>query len=382
MRFPTTPIVLGALAVAPPALVSAQPVEWAQRDGGNGHFYEYVEARGVEWNDAASAALQRVHEGLRGRLVTITSAEENRFILDHVVPLNIQEAWLGARLARAGGGWEWVSEEPWEYENWQPGAPNDSDPAAPLAMVPGMAGQWNDERLARQVRGYIVEYERDLGADGEGVIDEAWTSTFYVEEGELVPTGRNLYFVLEPGHTLEFVGPEGDLVITVLDETRVVDGVETRVVEERETEGGELVEVSRNFFAISRRTNSIYYFGEEVDIYEDGELVGHGGAWLSGENGARFGMIMPGDALRGARHYQEVAPGVALDRAEIVGTSEALTTPAGKFTGCLRVLETTPLEPAAKEYKLYAPGVGLVHDGPMRLLRFSPAQGRERPESR
>ena len=55
------------------------------------------------------------------------------------------------------------------------------------------------------------------------------------------------------------------------------------MVEERETEDGELVEVSRNFFAICEETNSVFYFGEEVDDDEDGEIVGHEGAWLAGE---------------------------------------------------------------------------------------------------
>jgi hypothetical protein len=43
---------------------------------------------------------------------------------------------------------------------------------------------------------------------------------------------------------------EAELTITVLNETREVKGTETRVIEERETFGGELVEISRNFFAI------------------------------------------------------------------------------------------------------------------------------------
>ena len=54
-------------------------------------------------------------------------------------------------------------------------------------------------------------------------------------------------------------------------------------------------------------------------------------AWTAeGENKA--GVAMPGLALLGARYYQEIAPGVAMDRAEIVSTSETKQTPAGNFT--------------------------------------------------
>lgn len=210
---------------------------------------------------------------------------------------------------------------------------------------------------------------------------DRYTSTFLVEKSELASHGRNSYFILEPGSTLELEGGEGRLVITVLEETRMVDGVETRVVEERESEDGELVEISRNFYAISTRTSSVYYFGEEVDIYEGGKVVRHEGAWLSGEKGARFGMMMPGDALLGARHYQEIAPGEAMDRAEVVGVDEVFETPAGRFTHCLRVLETTPLEPAAGEHKVYAPGVGLLRDGGLRLVRSGMLNDADAPAS-
>lgn len=208
------------------------------------------------------------------------------------------------------------------------------------------------------------------GAASFGAADEAFTDAFDVERTELASRGRNPYFILEPGFRLVFEGGDERLVITVLDETRQVDGVETRVVEERETKGGALVEISRNYFAICRRTNGVYYFGEEVDIYEDGKIAAHEGAWLSGVDGARFGLAIPGEGLLGARYYQEVAPRVAMDRAEIVSTDETVAVPAGRFTNCLKTLETTPLEPEAREFKLYARGVGLVQEGQLKLVEF------------
>jgi hypothetical protein len=107
-----------------------------------------------------------------------------------------------------------------------------------------------------------------------------------------------------------------------------------------------------------------------VDIYKGGKVVSHEGAWLSGVAGAKFGLAMPGTALLGARYYQELAPGKAMDRAEILSLSDTLDTPAGKFTNCLKVEETTPLEPDDKEAKIYAAGVGLLKDGPMKLVRY------------
>src|SRR5215813_4844961 len=105
-----------------------------------------------------------------------------------------------------------------------------------------------------------------------------WTSHFQTDGDELVSIGRNPYFILEPGYQLVLEGGGTQLIITVLNETKRVDGVETRVVEERETKNGQLIEVARNYLAISRRTNDIFYFGEDVDMYKGGKVVNHDGS--------------------------------------------------------------------------------------------------------
>lgn len=204
-----------------------------------------------------------------------------------------------------------------------------------------------------------------------------WKDRFEVPSTELVATGRNDYFSLIPGQRSEFRSGDDRLVITVLDETRVIDGVTTRVVEERETTGTALVEVSRNFFAIDRRSHDVYYFGEEVDIYSQGRVTSHDGAWLSGRDGARFGMMMPAAPAVGQRYYQEVAPKVAMDRAEIVDLHAVVRTAQREFRDCLRVQETTPLERGVS-YKWYARGVGLVQDDDLKLVATTPASEKVR----
>jgi len=205
-----------------------------------------------------------------------------------------------------------------------------------------------------------------------GPAAKPWADSFAVKPGDLATTGENPYFVLKPGYALTLEGQEDGktvrLVVTVLDQTVKVAGFDTRVVEERETQDGTLAEVSRNFFAIDARTDDVYYFGEDVDIYEGGKIVKHDGAWRHGTAGATLGLMMPGAPAVGLRHYQEVAPKVAMDRAEIVSVTDRITVPAGTFDKCVRTEETTPLEPKAREYKVYAPGVGLVKDGPLELV--------------
>jgi len=82
---------------------------------------------------------------------------------------------------------------------------------------------------------------------------------------------------------------------------------------------------------------------------------------------------MPGTFLLGSKYYQEIAPGVALDRAENVEMGLTVDVPAGQFTGVVRIKETNPLEPNSKEFKLYAPGVGVIVDDVVRLVEvFDP----------
>jgi hypothetical protein len=201
-----------------------------------------------------------------------------------------------------------------------------------------------------------------------------WTDTFYSEDCTFTSVGRNRFFSLQPGHRLVLQSDREKVVITVLDETRTVAGVETRVVEEREEENGKLKEVSRNFFAICKEHGDVFYFGEEVDDYEDGKVVGHSGAWRADEKDSKAGIIMPGTILLGSRHYQEIAPN-ALDRAEIIADDVAMKTPAGTFSNCIRVEETSGLDPDEKGYKTYAPGVGLIQDEDLLLTEYS--EGKE-----
>jgi hypothetical protein len=107
-------------------------------------------------------------------------------------------------------------------------------------------------------------------------------------------------------------------------------------------------------------------------MYEDGKIVSHEGAWLAGHNGASAGITMPGKVEVGLKYYQEIAPGVAEDRAEIVSINDTLDTPAGTFPKVLKTEETNPLKPGEKEFKFYAPGIGLIQDEALKLVKHTP----------
>ncbi len=194
---------------------------------------------------------------------------------------------------------------------------------------------------------------------------------------------ENPYFLLRPGRRLFFEGEEDGAVIavriSVRKATRTISfesargeaiTLNARVVEEREWEDGELIEVSRNWFALCKETSDVYYFGEDVDIYEDGEIVSHDGSWEAGRDGALPGIIMPGTYLLGARYYQEIAPDVALDRAKHVSMGLSVSVEAGQFEDCVGIKESSPLDASATSYKVYCPGVGLVIDDVVDLVEI------------
>ena len=200
-----------------------------------------------------------------------------------------------------------------------------------------------------------------------GMTQNRFQDTFPIDKARLAGEGSNGYMILKPGYQLVLADGTDTLTITVLDETKTVDGVVTRVVEERETKGGRLDEVSRNYFAIDKTTGDIYYFGEDVDMYDaGGNVTGHEGSWLAGVNDAKFGLMMPGKLLAGRRFYQELAPKKAMDRAEVVDLDETVKVPMGTFNHCLRTRESSGLERGTED-KLYAPGVGLLRDEDFNL---------------
>ncbi len=183
---------------------------------------------------------------------------------------------------------------------------------------------------------------------------------------------NNPYWLMEPGCQTVLEGEDDDefirLEITVLQEFKRVAGVRTRVVEEKEFIDGELYEISRNYFAICSATNDIYYFGEDVDFFEDGEIIGHDGSWLAGVDGAVAGVYMPGTPMHGARFYQEVAPDIAEDRAEITELG-SIEVNGEWYENAVRFTESSPLDdPCSFSTKTYVAGIGMVQDDHLYLV--------------
>jgi hypothetical protein len=196
--------------------------------------------------------------------------------------------------------------------------------------------------------------------------NSGWRETFSVNKAALASKGDNSYLPVQPGKVLKLAHGKDRLTISILSSTRTVGGISAGVLEEREEKNGELIEVSHNYLATDPSSGDVYYLGEDVDNYKHGKIINHDSAWLAGEKGARFGLMMPGKPKQGDRFYQEIAPKVALDRVEIVSVDETVKTPAGVFEHCVYLRETTPLE-SDVSHKYYAPGIGMIKDDEFEL---------------
>lgn len=132
-------------------------------------------------------------------------------------------------------------------------------------------------------------------------------------------------------------------------------------MEDRETEDGQLEEVTLDYFAQDDNGN-VYYLGEDVDEYKDAKVVGHSGAWLTGKDTLVPGVILPGEIKAGTKWRSEDVSAEIMEKDTIVSTGETVTVPAGTYTDCIKVQENAAGE--GPEYKYYAKGVGVVREMP------------------
>jgi len=171
------------------------------------------------------------------------------------------------------------------------------------------------------------------------------------------------YFPLVPGtlYTYRAETEEGTETseFRVTHDTKRILGITATVVRDKVFVDGELKEDTFDWFAQDEDGN-VWYLGEDTKEYENGVVVSTFGSWEAGKNGARAGVIMLAHPRVGDDYPQEIAPGIAEDRARVVALNKTVRVPYGTFRRCIQTKETTPLEPGFREFKYYARGVGLV----------------------
>jgi hypothetical protein len=154
---------------------------------------------------------------------------------------------------------------------------------------------------------------------------------------------------------------------TLLPQTRIIEWTEGHQVEARISQyiaylDGRIQEAALDYYA-QADDGSVWYLGEDVFDYRDGEIFTTEGTWLAGKEGPPE-MIMPGDPQVGDVHRAENIPAVAFEEVEIKRTDETLNGPTGPVEGGMVARELH--DDGAFSDKVFAPGYGefLTRDGP------------------
>jgi hypothetical protein len=184
-------------------------------------------------------------------------------------------------------------------------------------------------------------------------------------------TVDNRWFPLRPGTRLNYRGQtieDGERVahsvtFIVTDLTKVIDGVRSVVIWERDYKDGVLEEAELAFFA-QADDGKIWHFGQYPEVFEEGKIV-ETPVWIHGLKGAQAGITIKAQPEPGGRSYsQGWGPAVGWsDRAKVHQVGQRTCVAAGCFQGVLVTDEFSLDEPGAHQLKYYAPGVGNVRVG-------------------
>jgi Ca2+-binding RTX toxin-like protein len=136
----------------------------------NGHYYDVIGDTNITWTAAKLAAETSNFQGLQGHLATITSQEEQDFLVNAFGIDGLGPRWLGGYqdttapdYLEPAGGWKWITGEAWSYTNWLSGEPNDGAGEGGenwLQIRGDIPPFWNDGLNTPEFAiGYIIEYE-------------------------------------------------------------------------------------------------------------------------------------------------------------------------------------------------------------------------------
>lgn len=173
----------------------------------------------------------------------------------------------------------------------------------------------------------------------------------------------NPYFTLPVGKKMSYEEEaEGDLEtieIEIENRMNTIMGVETIVYRDKVYVEGVLVEDTEDYLAQDTAGN-VWYFGENVNNYENGVLQDHAGSWLAGVDGALPGIWIKANHTVDGSYRQEYYPGEAEDMRDVVAIDQTVTTKLATYTGCVKMYDWTPLDADSREHKYYCPAVGAL----------------------
>src|SRR3954467_11499315 len=146
-----------------------------------------------------------------------------------------------------------------------------------------------------------------------------------IKPSDFGPSVTNPLFPLKPGRTLVYTGTKDHKkardTFTATLKTKVIDGVTTRVVEDRLYLNNVLEERTSDYYAQDDCGN-VWYFGEDTATLDShGHVTSREGSFPAGEHGPTPGVFMPAKPTRDRKFRQEWSRGQAEDAFRAVRVS-------------------------------------------------------------
>jgi len=174
----------------------------------------------------------------------------------------------------------------------------------------------------------------------------------------------NRFFPLQPGTTFYYKGQKDGVpasnIVTVTADIKRILGVDCTVVHDRAFENHTLIEDTFDWYAHDAKGN-VWYFGEDAkELAPNGAVISTEGSWQAGIDGAKPGIIMEAHPRPGDRYFQEFAPDVAEDQAQVLSLDKEACVQYGCFEDVLLTKEWSRLTRGEVEHKYYARDVGFI----------------------
>lgn len=185
----------------------------------------------------------------------------------------------------------------------------------------------------------------------------------------------NRYSPLPPGTQLVYEGRsdrglgrrDHQVIFTVTDLVKEVNGVRAVVLWDRDINAGKLLEGELAMWAQDDDGN-VWLLGEYPEEYDaQGRFEAAPDTWLAGVERAQAGIMMRADPQTGTSRYRQgLAPAIEFaDVARVEQTGQRDCVPTGCYDDVVVTRETNPLEPDdGFQLKYYAPGVGNTRAAP------------------
>lgn len=157
-----------------------------------------------------------------------------------------------------------------------------------------------------------------------------------------------------------------EVVFTVSDVVKQIDGIQTVVLWDRDFDNGKLAESELAFFAQDDLGN-LWMMGEYPEEYDPdtGVFQGAPSTWIPGIDGAIPGTLMLANPTLGGGYYlQGRSPSIRfLDCAKVYQTGLNVCVPVGCYSNVLETDERGPLEQqSGHQRKYYAAGIGNIRN--------------------